>query len=249
MINANAVLSIWHDIEPTGQADYLEWHVIEHTPERASIPGFVRGRRGVAVDPHQSPKYVTLYEATDVTVFRSAPYLERLDNPSEWTQRIQPSFQNFVRFANEVSVQRGFGDGAFVTTARFETVGASSTQYSDVRGRLESLVDAIEVVPFVASVALARSRDDVTDYVTEEAELRPVNPDLDGVSHVALLCVDTLTEAAAGAVRALILAAGGELGDVRVGHCSTFLVDYVVAADQVNREPFSAAAMDQRGRI
>jgi hypothetical protein len=248
MINGNAVLSIWHDIEATGRDAYVEWHVLEHMPERASIPGFVRGRRGVAVDPHQSPQYVTLYEATDAAVFRSAPYLERLDNPTDWTQRIQPSFQNFVRFANEVAVQRGFGDGAFVTTARFETVGGSQTQYADVQGRLESLVDAIEAVPFVASVALVRSSDEITDYVTEEAELRPVNPELDGVSHVAVLCVDTITEAAAGTVRALIQAAGSELGDVHVGHCSTFLVDYVVDEDQVDRTPFAGAAQDARGR-
>lgn len=249
MINADAVLTMWHDIEATGQAAYSEWHVLEHMTERVSIPGFVRGRRGVAIDPHQSPKYVTFYEASDVTVFRSAPYLERLDNPSEWTQRVQPSFQNFVRFANEVAVQRGFGDGAFLTTARFETVDESSIRYADVQGRLEALLDAIEAVPFVTSVALTRSRDDVTDYVTNEAELRPVNPDLDGVAHVAVLSIDTLTEAAAGTVRALILAAGSELGDVRIGHCSTFLIDYVVGEQQVGREPFSGAALDARGRV
>jgi hypothetical protein len=59
MINGNAVLSMWHDIEATSQSAYIEWHVLEHMPERVSIPGFLRGRRGVAVDPHQSPRYVT----------------------------------------------------------------------------------------------------------------------------------------------------------------------------------------------
>lgn len=249
MINEDSFLSLWHDIEPTGQASYVEWHVLEHMPERASIPGFVRGRRGVAVDPHQSPKYVTLYEAADATVFSSAPYRERLDNPTEWSQRIQPTFRNFVRFANEVTVQRGFGDGAYVTTARFETLGTSSTGYAEVHSRLEALVDAIEAVPFVTSVALARSRDEITDYVTEEAELRPVNPDLVGVSHIAVLVIDTVTEAAAGAVRALILAEDGVLGDVRVRHCSTFIVDYVVDEDQVHRAPISGDALDGRGRI
>lgn len=248
MINGNAVLSIWHDIEAKGQSAYMEWHVLEHMPERASIPGFVRGRRGVAVDPHQSPKYVTLYEATDVSVFRSAAYLERLDNPTAWTQRIQPTFQNFVRFANEVVTQRGFGDGAFVTTARFETTGASSSSFETVRAELEALVDAIEALSFVSSIALVRSRDAVTDYVTEEAELRPVNPELDGVTHIAVLSVDTVTESAAGAVRELVRAAGAEMGEVHVGDCSTFLVDYVVDESQVERMAFTGEALDGRGR-
>jgi hypothetical protein len=110
-------------------------------------------------------------------------------------------------------------------------------------------VGAIEAVPFVTSVALARSRDEITDYVTEEAELRPVNPDLVGVSHIAVLAIDTVTEAAAGAVRALILAEDGSLGDVRVRHCSTFIVDYVLDEDQVHRAPFSGDALDGRGRM
>jgi hypothetical protein len=248
MINGNAVLSMWHDIEPTEQGAYIEWHVLEHMPERVWIPGFVRGRRGVAVDPHQSPKYVTLYEASDVEVFRSGPYRERLDNPTAWTQRIQPSFQNFVRFANEVDRQRGVGDGAFVTTARFETIGRTPVAYADVANRLEALVDALERLPLVSSVALARSRDDITDYVTQEAQLRPVNPDLDGVQHVAMLSVDTVTETAAGAVREQIRAAGVNLGGIGIGHCSTFLIDYVVDARHIARTPITSGAIDQRGR-
>ncbi|AWB90154.1 hypothetical protein [Homoserinimonas hongtaonis] len=247
MINGNAVLSIWHDIEATGQTAYVEWHVLEHMPERASIPGFVRGRRGVALDPHQSPKYVTLYEASDVEVFRSDAYLERLDNPTAWTQKIQPSFQNFVRFANEIEVQRGFGDAAYVTTARIEIDASSTVRFDDVRRQLDEVLAAVEELPLVASVALARSRDDITDYVTNEAELRPVNPQLDGIRHVAVISVDTATAEAAGAVRQLITAA--DFGDARVGHCSTFVIDYVVDADQVDRAPFTGTALDRRGRV
>jgi hypothetical protein len=248
MINANSFLSIWHDIDMKGQAEYIEWHTLEHLPERASIPGFIRGRRGVAVNPHQSPKYVTFYEAAEPEVFRSQPYLERLDNPTPWTQQIQPTFQNFVRFANEVVAQRGFGDGAFLTTARFETVGASSVGFTDIHQLLTTLVDTIEALPHVATVALARSRDDITDYVTEETELRPVNPDLDGVSHIAVISVETVTEAGAGAVRSHIMQLQGELGDGRIGHCSTFLVDCVVNQHQVDGTAFSDSALDARGR-
>lgn len=246
MINGTAVLSIWHDIEATAQAAYVEWHILEHMPERASIPGFVRGRRGVAVDRHQSPKYVTLYEASDVEVFRSDAYRERLDNPTAWTQGIQPSFQNFVRFANEIEVQRGFGDAAYVTTARIEVDASSNVQFDDVRRQLDELLAELEELPLVASVALARSRDDITAYVTNEAELRPINPQLDGIRHVAVISVDTATAAAADAVRQRIAAA--DLDGAGVGHCSTFVIDYVVDAGQVDRTPFTGTALDRRGR-
>lgn len=248
MINAHSFLSIWHDIEMKDQAAYVEWHTLEHMPERAAVPGFIRGRRGVAVDPHQSPKYVTFYEAVDSDVFRSEPYFERLDNPTVWSQQIQPTFRNFVRFANELVDQRGFGDGAFLTTVRFETVGETSVGFEDVHQRLTALLDTIEALPFVATIALARSRDDITDYVTEETELRPVNPDLDGVSHIAVISVETVTEAGAGAVRSHIMQAQDEFGDVRIGHCSTFLVDCVVNENQVEGTAFSDNALDARGR-
>lgn len=248
MITADAVLSIWHDIEPSAQDAYLEWHTLEHMPERASIDGFVRGRRGVALDPAQSPKYLTLYEAREAEIFRSTQYLERLDNPTPWTQRIQPSFQNFVRYANVPALQKGFGDGAFVTTARIEAVGDATATFAQLEARLRALVDELGELPKVSSVFLGESRDEITDYKTEEAELRPVNPDLDGVRHLAVIFVDTLTADAAGPVREKIEALAAELGDARIGHCSTFLVDYMVDETHVTRTPFDADAIERRSK-
>lgn len=248
MLNGNAVLTIWHDIEVSGQAAYTEWHTLEHMKERADIPGFVRGRRGVAVDPHQSPQYVTLYEADDAEVFRSPAYLARLDGPTPWTQRIQPSFLNFVRFANDVEEERGVGDGAFVTTARFEARGDSTVDAGRVETTLRRIVDELERLPLVASVALLHSRDEITDYETQEAGLRPANPELDGVRHVAVLCVDTVTQEAAARVRESIRGAEVGLEGVRIGHCATFLVDFVIDAAQTGGQSLSEDALDVRGR-
>jgi hypothetical protein len=40
---------IWHDIAPEGRAQFYAWHGREHMPERLGIPGFLRGRRYVAL--------------------------------------------------------------------------------------------------------------------------------------------------------------------------------------------------------
>ena len=41
-------VAIWHDIAPEGRAEFYAWHGRQHMPERAAIPGFIRGRRYVA---------------------------------------------------------------------------------------------------------------------------------------------------------------------------------------------------------
>jgi len=42
-------VAIWHDIVPEGRDEFYAWHGREHMPERAGIPGFLRGRRYIAL--------------------------------------------------------------------------------------------------------------------------------------------------------------------------------------------------------
>ena len=44
-----AILAFWADVDASGEADYNDWHTREHMPERCGVPGFLRGRRYVAV--------------------------------------------------------------------------------------------------------------------------------------------------------------------------------------------------------
>src|SRR5262245_17255135 len=55
-------VAIWHDIAPEGREAFYAWHGHEHMPERAAIPGFLRGRRYVAIAG--TPEYFNLYETT-----------------------------------------------------------------------------------------------------------------------------------------------------------------------------------------
>jgi len=122
-LRGTAFLAIWHDIEPHGELEYNAWHTREHMPERVGIPGFEAGRRFVdwSRDRH---RYFTLYETRTIDVLGSAAYRARLDAPSAWTHRVQPSFTNFVRAACRTVVSEGRGTGGALATIRIDFGGA-----------------------------------------------------------------------------------------------------------------------------
>jgi len=69
------VLAIWNGIAPEAEEDFVAWHVREHIPERLALPGFLRGRRYVALDGF--PKYFNFYETTTADDLSSAAYRAR----------------------------------------------------------------------------------------------------------------------------------------------------------------------------
>jgi hypothetical protein len=81
-----AFLAIWHDLLDEGKTDWEKWHTYEHIPERVGIRGFLAGRRYMNYnDPEQC--CFTMYEGSDLSVFKSTPYLKRLNNPTPWTKK------------------------------------------------------------------------------------------------------------------------------------------------------------------
>src|SRR5207253_550802 len=89
--------------------EFERWHSKEHMPERVSIPGFLRGSRWRSATGAGS--YFVLYETHDASTLRSAPYMERLNDPTPWSTRMFPRFRNMVRSICTVraSVGRGVG--------------------------------------------------------------------------------------------------------------------------------------------
>jgi len=118
-LRGTAFLAIWHDIETDGELEFNAWHTREHMPERLGVPGFAAGRRFVdwSLDRH---RYFTLYEARTIDVLGSDAYRARLDAPSEWTRRVQPTFTNFVRGACRTVVSSGKGVGGALATIRID---------------------------------------------------------------------------------------------------------------------------------
>jgi hypothetical protein len=110
----SAVLAIWNDIAPGGDAEFDHWHTSEHIPERVSVPGFLRGRRYNVVAGN--PTYFTLYETDSVAVLQSPAYLARLDAPTPWTLKCIQLFRNNRRTACRTTVSLGVGMGGVLAT-------------------------------------------------------------------------------------------------------------------------------------
>ncbi|WP_316980453.1 DUF4286 family protein [Shumkonia mesophila] len=110
------VLAFWHGVEEAAEEDFLAWHVREHIPERVGLPGFLRGRRYVAVEGQ--PKFFNFYEAASIETFRTPIYRERLNNPSPWTRQVVGHFRDTTRTVCKLVTSMGCGEGAWVETIR-----------------------------------------------------------------------------------------------------------------------------------
>ena len=116
----SAVLVNWGGIVKSKEKEYNEWHSKEHMPERISLPGFLRGLRAVGIPGTDlNHKYFMMYEAERKEVFVSPKYLERLNNPTEWTKEILSNYLSPSRTICSVISSRSIGIGTFLSTIRF----------------------------------------------------------------------------------------------------------------------------------
>lgn len=113
-----AVVCTWNDLVPGARETLYEWHNREHMPERLGIPGFNRGRRFSA--RRGSPEYCFLYETDSLETVSGAAYLERLNNPTPWTQEATKNFRNSFRAVGRIASSIGVGLGGFMSTMRFD---------------------------------------------------------------------------------------------------------------------------------
>ncbi len=170
-----AVLAIWNDADPAGKDDFNQWYTREHIPERVGVPGFLRGRRYVAVDADL--EFCAFYDTESLDVLTSPVYLERLDNPTEWTRRVMPSFRNMNRSACVVTRTLGLGEGGAVATLRF---GPRPGREDSLRTWLEEVaMPALLEQPGIVAAHLLEADPASSRPPTRERELRG------GEDHVA----------------------------------------------------------------
>ena len=100
---------IWNDIKEEMRDEFVQWHSIEHLPERVSIPGFISGQRWYGEDA--SPQYLTTYVTQNTEVLTSDAYIKRLNNPTPWTLKTVAAFCNTCRAAGEVIWEYGSKKG------------------------------------------------------------------------------------------------------------------------------------------
>jgi hypothetical protein len=133
----SGALIAWHDVAEGREAGYLDWHSHEHMQERLTIPGFRQGRRYSVVG--SGPQHLIVYAVSDTDVFTSAPYLERLNAPSDWTRQVMPWLRHMNRSLCRVVASSGFGAGRLFQTIRFSPEpGREASLHSLLRNEVES---------------------------------------------------------------------------------------------------------------
>ncbi len=164
-------VAIWHDIAPEGRDAFYEWHGREHMPERLGIPGFVRGRRYVAVAG--APEFFNLYETVSRFTVTGADYLARLNAPTSWTVATVPHFHNVARSLCEVAASFGDGQGGLVATLRYEVPNASAGRH---RARIvQQFLPELAAAPGIAGCHLLVADAAASAVVTAEKRLRAEN--------------------------------------------------------------------------
>ncbi|MGH8712532.1 MAG: hypothetical protein ACREYB_00845 [Casimicrobiaceae bacterium] len=159
---------IWHDLAPDATDEFYQWHNREHMPERVGIPGFLRGRRYIAVAG--APAYFNLYEAETVDVLGGADYLGRLNAPTTWTRKIVPSFRRISRSICRVAYSEGVGQGGFMLTQRFDVGGADRAR--TIEALREGLLPPLETRRGIAGVHLCLADEAISRIETAEKRAR-----------------------------------------------------------------------------
>jgi hypothetical protein len=164
----HGVLIIWHAMTPEGDLEMIRWHDREHVAERVGIPGFLRGRRYDSAD--RPREYLDVYETESAETVRSAPYVLRLNFPTEWTKRVLPHFQNTVRFGCRTVLTTGRGQGGGLLTLRARP--APGREAPVERWLRKTAPAALLDETGVVGVHLLRTVPEMTQVKTAEGKLK-----------------------------------------------------------------------------
>jgi len=168
---SQGVLAIWHDLDSSSENDFQEWHTRQHMIERLSVPGFLRGCRYVAVE--STPLVFNYYLTESPEVLTSSPYLDRLNNPTEWTSRVVPTLRNVCRSAGHVVASIGQGQGGAIATLRFSPLPDKCGPFETwiVKRGLQQLVE----LPGIVATHLWKADSSASEVETVESLARSSN--------------------------------------------------------------------------
>ena len=98
----SAALVVWGEVDSIqiDESALNDWWTNEHLPERLSIPGFMRARRYYARDDQTNrTKYLTFYEVSKLETLTSQPYMDKLNDPTQSTEKHLPTLATMHRSA------------------------------------------------------------------------------------------------------------------------------------------------------
>jgi hypothetical protein len=119
VVKADGFLAIWSDVPPEHETDYLHWLTREHTFERLAVSGFL-GVRVYRALRRDVCRYFIHYGLAAPAVLASTAYLQRLNAPTPWSQRIMPILDNFARGGGRVVAEVGQGHGCLLAAIKLD---------------------------------------------------------------------------------------------------------------------------------
>lgn len=218
----NAAMMLYYDIAPDAIDDHDDWHTHEHFPERLSIPGFLRASRWVSSGG--SPRYLVMYEVSDVQVLSAGPYLERLNNPTPWTARMMKNFRGMTRGFCRVVSSSGLGLGHALQSIRY--IPAPGRE-DELRDWLKVITPAISMKPGAASAYMLEPA--ATPPMTKEQAIRGKDADIPCVLLVTGYGVGALSRIGEDDLRPEQLERHGALTNAVRG---SYRLDYVLTASE-----------------
>ena len=123
LLGKGALLN-WGGVLPKHDFDYNMWHSLEHMPERMSVKGFLRALRCFGLkDTNKNDKYFMMYDVRSKDVLSSKQYLNRLNDPTDWTSKILSKYLYPSRAICEVIKTKSLTSGlsGFFVTLRYLT--------------------------------------------------------------------------------------------------------------------------------
>ncbi|MBM3852724.1 MAG: hypothetical protein FJ399_06170 [Verrucomicrobia bacterium] len=161
-------VAIWHDIVPEGRDQFYAWHGEEHMPERVAIPGFVRGRRYVALEA--SLEFFNLYETVSVEVLKGRDYALRLNNPTPWTTSTVKHFRKVARSLCGVAASHGRAVGGLCATLRYDV--GESTAAAHLAAMRGDFLPKLAQLPGICGAHLLVADDAASGVVNAEQRAR-----------------------------------------------------------------------------
>ena len=168
-LRGRAFLPLWSGLLQGYERELDRWHTFEHMPERLGVPGFLRGRRYINAKASDHAMFI-LYEGAHIETFRSPGLLARLNDPTEWSKRVQPGLVNFIRGPCQTLISLGEGVGGALVAIRV------SGEIGDKVGAGQSLANAAPAIARlhgVTAVHIGQHVPDVAYADTAETRLRP----------------------------------------------------------------------------
>ena len=98
----HTLLVVRMEPEEDWEDEFNRWYNEDHVPALLGVPGFISGRRYVAIEG--GPKYMAMYEVESPAVFQTDVY--KRDRETAWTLRIRPHRRNHTRNVYQVLHRR-----------------------------------------------------------------------------------------------------------------------------------------------